>query len=66
MHFPGGKMQISPKLEHYSANQDRIRNQRPQLSRNILFLGQKAGGCKPVPKVIGYAINNLLLPTNES
>ena len=39
MHFPeGGKMQLSPKLELCRANQDQIRNQRPQLRRNRLFL----------------------------
>ena len=40
----GGKMQISPKLELYRANQDQIRNQRPLLRINRLFLGRKAGG----------------------
>ena len=44
-HFPeGGKMQISPKLEHYCANQDHIRNQRPRLHRNTLFSGRKRRG----------------------
>ena len=44
MHFPeGGKMQISQKLELYRANQYQIRNQRPRLRRNTLFLGRKAG-----------------------
>ena len=46
----GGKMQISPKLELYHANQDQIRNQRPRLHKNIQFLGRKTGGCKVVPK----------------
>ena len=40
----GGKMQISPKLELCRANQDQIRNQRPRLRRNRLFLGRKEGG----------------------
>ena len=45
MHFPeGGKMQISSKLDHYRANQDQIRNQRPRLRKNGLFLGRKAEG----------------------
>ena len=47
-HIPeGGKMQISPKLELSRANQDQIRNQRPRLRRNRLFLGRKAGGGVP-------------------
>ena len=43
---------VSPKLELYRANQDQIRNQRPRLSRNTLFLGRKAGRGvnKPAPK----------------
>ena len=50
-----GKMQISPKLELYRANQYQIRNQRPRLRRNTLFLGRKAGGCcKPVPKYLAH------------
>ena len=45
VHIPeGGKMQISPKLEVYRANQDQIRNQRPRLRRNTLILGRKEGG----------------------
>ena len=45
MHIPeGGKMQISPKLELFRANQEQIRNQRPRLRRNTLFLDRKAGG----------------------
>ena len=40
----GGKVQISPKLELYRANQDQIRSQRPRLRRNGLFIGRKAGG----------------------
>ena len=50
--FPeGGKIQISPKLEQYCANQDQIRNQRPRLRRNTLFLGQDEGEgvSRPVP-----------------
>ena len=47
VHIPGGKMQISPKLELYRANQDQIRNQRPRLRRNRLFLGRKEGGVFP-------------------
>ena len=35
---------LSPKLELCRANQDQIRNQRPRLRRNKLFLGRKAGG----------------------
>ena len=39
MHFTErGKMLISPKLEKYCANKIVIRNQRPRLRRNILFL----------------------------
>ena len=34
---------LSSKLELYHANQDQIRNQRPRLRRNTLFLGRKAG-----------------------
>ena len=37
-------MQISPKLELCRENQDQIRNQRPRLRKNRLFLGRKAGG----------------------
>ena len=37
-------MQITSKLEVCRANQDQIRNQRPRLNRNTLFLGRKAGG----------------------
>ena len=50
----GGKMQISPKLELCRANQDQIRNQRPRLRRNRLFLGRKAGGgvSRPVPAIL--------------
>ena len=44
VHISGGKMQISPKLEVYRANQDQIRNQRPRLRRNTLILGRKEGG----------------------
>ena len=43
MHFPGGKIQITPKLELCRANQDQIRNQGLRLRRNRLFLGRKAG-----------------------
>ena len=44
-------MQISPKLEVCGAKEVDIRNQRPRLRRNSLFLGRKAGGgdCKGVP-----------------
>ena len=47
----GGKMQISPKLEVCGQKEVDIRNQRPRLRRNRLFLGRKAGGggCKGVP-----------------
>ena len=46
----GGKMQISPKLEVCGAKEVDIRNQRPRLRRNSLFLGRKARGvCKGVP-----------------
>ena len=45
VHFSeGGKMQIPPKLDLYCTNQDQIRNQRPQLRRNTLFLVEKWGG----------------------
>ena len=40
----GGKVQISPKLKLYRANQDQIRSQRPRLRRNRLFINRKAGG----------------------
>ena len=45
------EISLSPKLELYRANQDQIRNQRPRLHRNTLFLGRKAGGglSKPAP-----------------
>ena len=40
--FPkGGKMQISPILDLSCTNQDQIRNQRPRLRRNELFLDRK-------------------------
>ena len=45
----GGKVQISPKLKLYRANQDQIRNQRPRIRRNTLFLGRKAGVSRAVP-----------------
>ena len=51
VHIPGGKMQISPKLELCRANQDQIRNQRPRLRRNTLILGRKGGGVPDVPKI---------------
>ena len=44
------EISLSPKLELCRANQDQIRNQRPRLRRNTLFLGRKAGGggfCNP-------------------
>ena len=43
---------LSPKLELCRANQDQIRNQRPRLRRNKLFLGRQAGGgvSRPAPK----------------
>ena len=48
----GGKMQISPKLELCRANQYQIRNQRPRLRRNRLFLGRKEGGfSRQVPQI---------------
>ena len=37
VHFPGVKMQISPKLDLYCTNQYKIRNQRLQLRKNTLF-----------------------------
>ena len=43
MHISGGKMQISPKLEVCGEKEVDIRNQRPRLRRNSLFLGRKAG-----------------------
>ena len=53
-HFPeGGKMQISPKLVHFYANEVDIQNQRLRLRRNTLFSGRKAGGgSRPVPNFI--------------
>ena len=43
VHFSeAGKMKISPKLEHYCANEVVIRNQRPRLRRNKLILVKKA------------------------
>ena len=36
-------MQISPKLEVCGAKEVDIRNQRPRLRRNRLFLVEKAG-----------------------
>ena len=38
------EISISSKLSVYRANQYQIRNQRPRLRRNRLFLGRKAGG----------------------
>ena len=35
---------LSPKLEVCGENKVDIRNQRPRLRRNSLFLGRKAGG----------------------
>ena len=41
VHFSeSGKMQISPKLEHYRANQYHI--QRPRLRKNRQLLNRKA------------------------
>ena len=38
VHIPeNGKIQISPKLDHYHSKQDQIRNQRSRLRRNTLF-----------------------------
>ena len=37
-------MQISPKLEVCGKKEVDIRNQRPRLRMNSLFLGRKAGG----------------------
>ena len=39
-------MQISPKLEHYCANEVDISNQRPGLHTNTLILVEKAGVIK--------------------
>ena len=44
MSLLSAKIPLSPKLELYRANQDQIRNQRPRIRRNTLFLGRKAGG----------------------
>ena len=45
---------LSPKLELCRANQDQIRNQRPRLRWNKLFLGRKAGGggSRPAPNFV--------------
>ena len=43
-------MQISQKIEHYQANQDQIRNQRPRLRRKKYFSSKRGGGgCKVEP-----------------
>ena len=44
MSFLFEEIPLSPQLELCRANQDQIRNQRPRLRRNNLFLGRKAGG----------------------
>ena len=45
VHFPkGGKMQISPNLDFSCTNQDQIRNQRPRLRGNSLYLDRNPGG----------------------
>ena len=41
---------MPPKLELCGANEIDIRNQRPQLRRNRLFLGRKAGVGGVVPQ----------------
>ena len=45
---------ISPKLELNRANQYQIRNHRPRLRKNTLFLGRNDGGgfCKGAPKFL--------------
>ena len=46
---------ISPKLEVCGEKEVDIRNQRPRLRRNSLFLVEKAGGgCKGVPFDLTY------------
>ena len=35
---------LSPKHKLYHENQNQIRNQRPRLRRNTLYLGRKAEG----------------------
>ena len=62
----GGKMQISLKLELCRVYQDQIRNQRPRLRRNRLFLGRKEGGgfpdqCRksfPLPRIPGKFVKD--------
>ena len=65
----GGKMQISPKLEVCGEKEVDIRNQRPRLRMNSLFLGRKEGGgafvkeCQLfLPKQIldSYTVNSYL------
>ena len=61
--IPCGKMQLSPKLELYRANQDQIRNQRTRLRRNALFLVKKraGAGCKVVPDFLVLVYYRLLI-----
>ena len=43
MHLLFEEMQISPKPEQYSTNKVDIRNQRPQLRKNTLFMSKSVG-----------------------
>ena len=53
------EISLSPKLELCRTNQDQIRNQRPRLHRNTLFLGRKAGGGAFVYQLQNfYFVNN--------
>ena len=57
----GAKMQISPKLEVCGEKEVDIRNQRPRLRMNSLFLGRKAGRgfCKGVPPTLLTIVQNI-------
>ena len=57
------EISLSPKLELCRANQDQIRNQRPRLRRNKLFLGRKERGGFPdqLRKLYRYFILDYLL-----
>ena len=43
LNFPGGKRQMSSKLDLCGANEVDIRKQRPRLRKNTLFLNESGG-----------------------
>ena len=56
---------ISPKLEVCRAKKYDIRNQRPRLRRNRLFLGRKAGGFVNQLLFFYFVYNYIILVTSN-